>query len=185
MIQKIPIHCAFTHTIDVKELKPNPKNPNIHPEAQIDLLARIINESGWRAPVTVSGRSGYIVKGHGRYLAAKKLQCKEVPIDVQDYKNEHEENSDMIADNQIAEFSTMDDEKLGDLVKELYASVGNMEALELTGITNKDLEAMLATLAPTEEQPRKETERADTEFESYDETPLRHKCPRCNFEFDV
>ena len=34
------------------------------------MLAHIIAEQGWRAPITVSRRSGYIVRGHARRLAS-------------------------------------------------------------------------------------------------------------------
>ena len=50
----IPVFCAFDKIVPVGEVKPNPKNPNQHPEEQIDLLAKIIRAQGWRAPVTVS-----------------------------------------------------------------------------------------------------------------------------------
>lgn len=50
----IPVYCAFDEIIDVAELVPNPRNPNKHPESQIQLLAKIIKAQGWRAPITVS-----------------------------------------------------------------------------------------------------------------------------------
>lgn len=66
----IPVFCAFDKIVPVGEVKPNPKNPNQHPEEQIDLLAKIIQAQGWRAPVTVSTLSGLVVRGHGRLMAA-------------------------------------------------------------------------------------------------------------------
>lgn len=66
----VPVFCAHDKIAKVKDLRPNPKNPNKHPSDQIALLAKIIMATGWRAPITVSADSGYIVKGHGRYMAA-------------------------------------------------------------------------------------------------------------------
>ena len=66
----IPIYCAHTRVIDPNTLKPNPANPNRHSAHQIQLLASIIQEQGWRNPITLSKRSGLIVRGHGRLEAA-------------------------------------------------------------------------------------------------------------------
>lgn len=80
----IPVYCSHDKIIPFRELKPNPKNPNRHPGDQVELLAKVIKEQGWRQPVKVSTRSGYIVSGHGRYEAAVLLECP-VPVDFQDY----------------------------------------------------------------------------------------------------
>ena len=42
--------------------------PNQHSADQIILLAKIIGGQGWRAPIVVSKRSGYIVAGHALSL---------------------------------------------------------------------------------------------------------------------
>jgi len=62
----IPVHCSHTELADVVKLIPNPRNPNKHPDKQIALLAKIIRHQGWRSPVVISNRSGFVVKGHGR-----------------------------------------------------------------------------------------------------------------------
>lgn len=80
----IPIHCAYDELADITTLIPNPRNPNTHPEKQVQLLAKIIKNQGWRAPITVSNRSGFIVRGHGRLLAAQLLGVEQVPVDRQD-----------------------------------------------------------------------------------------------------
>lgn len=84
MAGDIPVFCAFDKIIAAEDLRPNPKNPNQHPEEQVELLAKIIRAQGWRAPVTVSTLSGMIVRGHGRYMAARLIGCP-VPVDYQDY----------------------------------------------------------------------------------------------------
>jgi len=109
------VFCAYDEIVPTNELKANPLNPNSHPEEQIQLLAQIIKKTGWRAPVTVSNRSGYIVKGHGRLLAAKFAGLSSVPVDYQDYSSDEEEYADMIADNKIAEFSILDKKLIADI----------------------------------------------------------------------
>ena len=85
----VPVYCAHDAIVDVTTLVPNPANPNKHPDEQIQLLGRIIREhNGWRAPITVSNRSGFIVKGHGRLSAALLEGLKEVPVDYQNYASE-------------------------------------------------------------------------------------------------
>lgn len=102
-IATVPIHCAHDKLVDITTLVPNPRNPNRHLDKQIELLAKIIQNQGWRAPITVSTRSGFIVRGHGRLRAAQKLGLAHVPVDRQDYATEAEEWADMIADNQISD----------------------------------------------------------------------------------
>lgn len=105
----VPVFCAHDAIVAIEKLIPNPKNPNTHPDAQIQALGRIIRQTGWRAPITVSKRSGFIVKGHGRLAAAKLEGLTEVPVDYQNYTNEAEEYADLVADNRIAELAEPDE----------------------------------------------------------------------------
>lgn len=45
----VPVFCAHDAIVPLKDLRPNPKNPNQHPPEQIKLLASIIRATGWRA----------------------------------------------------------------------------------------------------------------------------------------
>jgi len=136
----IPVYCAFDELADIGSLKPHPRNPNRHPESQIVLLAKIIKAQGWRAPITVSNRSGYIVRGHGRLLAAQLLGVKQVPVDRQDYASDEEELADLIADNRIAELAEMDNTMLKDVLEELDTGAFDMD---LTGFAEDALEDLM------------------------------------------
>lgn len=138
----IPVHCAFDELVDVAAMVPNPRNPNRHPDKQIELLAKIIKNQGWRAPITVSTRSGFIVRGHGRLLAAQALGVTQVPVDRQDYASEAEEWADLIADNRIAELAEIDNSLLG----ELLAGLGDQVDIELTGFNAKEVDKLLGEL---------------------------------------
>lgn len=104
------INCAHRELIatDSPKLIPNPKNPNKHPDDQIERLAKIIAYQGQRSPVVISNLSGFITKGHGRLMAIKKLGWKQLAVDYQDYENEAQEYADIVADNAIAEWSDLD-----------------------------------------------------------------------------
>lgn len=136
------IHCAYTELSDPALLVPNPRNPNQHPKRQIELLAKIIEFQGWRAPVTVSNRSGFVVRGHGRLLAGLLLGCQ-VPVDRQDYASDAEEWADLIADNRIAELAEIDDEELAKLLHDLDGLDLDMD---LTGYTDKQVDNLLADI---------------------------------------
>lgn len=142
------IHCSFDEMVDLVALVPHPRNPNTHPDRQIQLLAKIIEHQGWRVPITVSKRSGFIIRGHGRLLAAQKLDLGQAPVDYQDYANEAEEWADLIADNRIAELAQINEDELGKLMAEL-SEAGDLD-MELTGFDGKDLEQMLAAAAPAD-----------------------------------
>ena len=106
------------------------------------MLARIIRHQGWRNPIVISARSGFVVAGHGRLQAALQLGVPKVPVDVQEFATEADEWAHLVADNRIAELADMDQEGLGDLLRDL----GDVEdfALELTGFDANELDRMLA-----------------------------------------
>ena len=167
----ITVHCAHRYIADITELKPNGKNPNTHPDAQIALLAKIIREQGWRNPITVSARSGLIVSGHGRLEAAKLLNVEQVPVDVQHFASEAEEMAVVLSDNRLAELAEMDRDKLKDMLESIDVSDFDMD---LTGFDQKSLEDIM-TAAPPED--------IDLAASDQDET-AKHKCPKCGFIFE-
>ena len=118
-IGDITVYCSHDEIIDIMKVIPNPKNPNTHPERQIEILSQIIKAQGWRKPITVSKRSGFVVSGHGRLKAALLLGAEKVPVDYQHYANEAEEYADLVADNRIAELSEIDEDLLIDVLNEI------------------------------------------------------------------
>ena len=144
----VAVHCAHDAVVPLAELKPNPQNPNGHPAEQVQLLANIIKETGWRQPITVSNRSGLIVKGHGRLLAAQYANMGFAPVDYQDYETDELEMADLLADNRIAELSEMNTDMLAEILEQLENS--EMDML-LTGYDEATIQELLAD--DTEEDP--------------------------------
>lgn len=140
------IECAHDAMVALRKLKPHPGNPNKHPPEQIRLLSKIISSQGWRLPIVVSNRSGFIVAGHGRLLAAQALRLKEAPVDYQEFGSEAEEIAHLIADNRIAELAEMDRAALRELAEQIDSGAFDME---LTGFDPAALEELM-TAAPPE-----------------------------------
>lgn len=140
----VPVFCAHDAIVDVAKLVPNPKNPNQHPDSQIQLLGRIIRQTGWRQPITVSKRSGFIVKGHGRLAAALLEGVKEAPVDYQNYTTEAEEYADLVADNRIAELAETDNKLLADILADI--DTGEIP-MELTGYTEDEVANLVTALS--------------------------------------
>lgn len=130
------INCEYTKLVSVNNLHPNPKNPNQHTQDQINRLGEIIEYSGWRKPIRVSKRTGFITAGHGALSAAKTMNWKHVPVDFQHYDSLEQEYADMVADNEIARWATTSLE----LVNAELPDLGPDLNIDLLGIQNFVLE---------------------------------------------
>ncbi len=65
----------------VDKLVPYARNPRTHSDTQVAQIAASIAEFGFNNPILVDTKAG-IIAGHGRVLAARKLQLAEVPVIV-------------------------------------------------------------------------------------------------------
>lgn len=167
------IRCAHDAQVDPRMLKPNPSNPNFHSEKQIELFIEILKFQGWRRPITVSKRSGYITKGHGAREAALKAGFKIVPVDYQDYDSDEQELADIVADNQLQRMSEMDTGKLTELLVSIDTGILD---LKLTGLETTKIEAMLSTVPGYSDQTVDNDLAVDypdvqTDLESQEEKP--------------
>jgi len=95
-------------SVDIDSLIPNPKNNNKHPKEQIERLSKLIKYQGFRNPLVVSNRSGFVLCGHGRIEAAKLAGMKKVPVMYQDFENEAQEYAYLTSDNAIASWAELD-----------------------------------------------------------------------------
>lgn len=177
MKTKPDIHCAYDELRAPGDLVENPRNPNTHSKEQIKMLANIIHGQGWRSPITVSKRSGFITKGHCRLAAALVLDCKQVPVDLQDYDSEAAEWADMIADNRIAELAEISLPDLKDLLIEIDAGDFDMT---LTGFDAKGLEGLMTAFQPDEGDGEDGGESGEGS-----EKGKLVKCPKCSAVFNA
>ena len=132
--------------VDIKKLKPHPKNPRVHPDSAIEKLERSIKEFGWTNPILVSA-DGYILAGHARLKAAEKAGISEVPVIYLPLEGAKAE-AYLIADNRLQDETDWDYEKLKDLLQEL--DTGEFD-LEITGFDMGEIEDLMAQLHVPEE----------------------------------
>lgn len=161
--------------VEVEKIVENPKNRNKHPESQIEALCKIIKSQGFREPLIVSARSGFLIAGHGRLMAAKKLEIKKVPVMLQEFESEAQEYQHMIADNEVARWASLDIQGLREDLQDFDIEDFNIEML---GIENFDLDG-IESLEP--EDLSNKNKEIDTDNFGND---LEHTCPKCGFEFN-
>ena len=93
------------------DLIPYVNNSRTHSEAQVQQVAASIKEFGFTNPILLDDDSG-IIAGHGRLLAAQKLNLDEVPTITLKGLTEAQRKAYVIADNQLALNSGWDYEAL-------------------------------------------------------------------------
>lgn len=163
------IHCLYDALVPTHELKPHAKNHNIHPVEQIERLAKILEYQGWRYPIKVSKRSGFITSGHGRLEAAKLLKLPSVPVNFQDYESEEVEIADLHADNAIASWAELD-------LSGINADIGEFGPefdIDLLGIKHFTIDVS------EKEEPEEQNKDPQTS------KPKVTQCPNCGECFDA
>ena len=107
-------------------------NNRIHDETQIDHIANSINEFGFNQPLVIDEKNILIV-GHGRLLAAKKLNLEFVPVIIKTDLNETQKKVYRILDNKIQTESAWD---FANLTSELGILQEMGFAMESWGLEN-------------------------------------------------
>jgi ParB/RepB/Spo0J family partition protein len=84
----------------IDDIFPYANNAKLHPEKQVKQVANSITEFGFNQPIVVD-KENVIIVGHGRYMAAKQLALKEVPVLMLDL-TEEQAKAYRLADNMKA-----------------------------------------------------------------------------------
>lgn len=117
--------------VPLEKIIENPKNANRHSIEQIERLVDLINFQGFRNPLIISKRTGLLVAGHGRKIAAEKIGFKNLPCVYQEFENEEQEYAYLISDNEIARWAQLDFQSVYDEMKVL-----DIPDIDLLGIEN-------------------------------------------------
>ena len=94
--------------VDINKLIPYENNARTHSEAQVDKIARSIEQFGFINPVLIDGDYG-IIAGHGRVMGAKQLGMTEIPCLFVEDLTETQKRAYIIADNKLSLDAGWDD----------------------------------------------------------------------------
>lgn len=136
------------------DLIPYARNSRTHSDEQINQIAASIKEFGFLNPIIIDGENG-IIAGHGRVMAANKLNIKELPCVDASHLSETQRRAYVIADNKLALNSGWDIEMLRVEFDELQEAGFD---LELTGfsmdeIADLQIEELTEGLTDEDETP--------------------------------
>jgi len=138
----------------IDKLIPYARNARTHSDEQVSQIAASIKEWGWTTPVLVDEQGG-IIAGHGRTLAAQKLEMTEVPVMVAKGWSDAKKRAYIIADNKLAQNADWDNEMLALELGEL----GDLGFdLDLTGFAADEIADLLS---PEEEDESKYSKKID------------------------
>jgi ParB-like chromosome segregation protein Spo0J len=157
--------------VDVESIIENPKNANRHSIEQIQRLEKLIKYQGFRNPLIVSKRTGFLIVGHGRLEAAKNLGMEKLPVIFEDFESEAQEYQYLISDNEIARWAELDKQSVYE----------NIELLELDDLELLGIEDNLEIKVLDPEDLSDKNKEIDVDNFGND---LEHTCPKCGFEFN-
>lgn len=131
-------------TLATADLVPYARNSRTHDDAQVAQIAASIREFGFTNPILIDEDNG-IIAGHGRVMAARKLDLDAVPCLRLSHLSDAQKRAYVIADNRLALNAGWDDEML----RVEFAELDELGFdLDLTGFATAEIDALLAT--PTE-----------------------------------
>lgn len=127
---------VYKKTVD---LIPYARNSRTHSDQQVAQICSSIREFGFTNPILVDEKNS-IIAGHGRVMAATKLDISEVPCLVLSHLSEAQKRAYVIADNKLALNAGWDDELLA---LELIDLQDMDFDLSLTGFSEDELAGLM------------------------------------------
>ncbi len=123
------------------ELVPNPRNPRVHPEAQLNSLKKSVKRFGQPKPILVRRHNRMIVASHGIYEAMRRAGVETADVVLW---NVDQKTADqfMLGDNQLAKLARDDAER----VQAILVGIGVAEAQAL-GFSQSDLDKLVRDAA--------------------------------------
>jgi len=73
--------------VDIKKVKPNPKNDEIYSPTDLTPLKQSLERNGQLEPIVVN-KDNIIISGHRRYFSILQLGWKEIDVRIVEYENE-------------------------------------------------------------------------------------------------
>lgn len=132
---------------NVSDLIPYAANSRTHSDTQVAQIAASITEFGWTNPILIDEQNN-VIAGHGRILAAKKLNFDVVPCIVLGSLTGDQKKALVIADNKITDNAGWD-------TKTLIAELSSLDDFDFTnfGFSSDELDALLNEVYTPEYTP--------------------------------
>ena len=126
---------AKVQEVTLSKLIPYINNAKIHSEEQVTKIASSIREFGFLNPVIID-KDFNIIAGHGRVMAAKKLDMETVPCLFVEGLTEAQRKAYILADNRLGELAEWD----MNLVESELSALKDMDFdIDLTGFELPEL----------------------------------------------
>ena len=134
---------------NVADLIPYVNNSRVHSDEQVLQICSSIREFGFTNPVLIDEENG-VIAGHGRLMAAKKLDMEKVPCIILAGLSEAQKKAYVIADNQLSLTSTWNMEVLALEVEALQAEDFDLNIL---GFSDEELNNLVISFDADEVPP--------------------------------
>lgn len=102
----------------LSELKPLERNPRLHPERQLQEMARSLEMFGQYRPIVVDS-THTILAGNGLFLTMERLGWKKASVLVLHDLDEKTRNKLILTDNKLAELGGTDFSVVDDILRDL------------------------------------------------------------------
>ena len=151
------------------------RSSRTHSEAQVAQIAASIRQFGFNNPVLIDEEST-IIAGHGRVLAALKLELPDVPCIRLTHLTESQRKAYIIADNRMAETGGgWDTEMLALEIEDLRLDDFDINML---GFDEESLDKLMI-------EPEFDPATEDEQGKLDQREPKWVACPHCGKEFDL
>ena len=132
---------ANVQEVTLAKLIPYVNNAKIHSEEQVTKIASSIREFGFLNPVLID-KDFNIIAGHGRVMAAKKLEMETAPCVFVEGLSEAQRKAYILADNRLGELAEWDMELVTSELEALNDMDFNIEltGFEMPNIDSEDVE---------------------------------------------
>jgi DNA modification methylase len=139
--------------VAIGTLHPHASNFHTHSKKQVSQIASSIRQFGFTEPI-VADEDGFILAGHGRWLAARQLGLTRVPVVVVSGLSDPERRAYLLADNKLTENAGWNRVGLATELHELAPlSVEAGLEIGLTGFETPEIDALMGDLIDPEQDP--------------------------------
>jgi len=163
--RRVPVIGNPAQEVPIDRVHPHPKNAR---RGDVARIAESIRANGFFGSLIASRRTGNILVGNHRWLAAKDVGLKKVPVSYVDV-DAAAELKILAADNRTSDLAGYDDPMLAGLLSAIAESDPTLLG---TGFEKEDLERLLKAGAPPDAFPE-----VDENIET------KHSCPKCGYQW--